>query len=79
MMKMKMKTFKLQITEEEMVALIVHHTERLRNSTYDGQKPSNDIAQRIVDLTRRLNKDTPEIEGDPRPKETLTGIGWGDS
>ena len=60
-----MKTFKLQITEEEMVALIDFHTRKL-----SSQRPSIEVAQRIVDLTRRLNKDTPEIEGDPRPKNT---------
>ena len=61
-----MKTFKLQITEDELVALIEYHTGRLSQEAMAG-RPTNDTAQRLVDLTRRLNKDMPEIEGDPRP------------
>ena len=63
-MKVKMmKTYKLQITEEELIALISYNTRKLRNQTYSAsEKPSTETAQRIVDLTRRLNKDTPEIE-----------------
>lgn len=61
-----MKTFKIQITEEELVALISHHTSQLETQAIRS-KPTNETAQRLVDLTRRLNKDTPDIEGDPRP------------
>jgi len=63
-MKVKMmKTYKLQITEEELIALIEYNTRKLRNQTYlVSEKPSTETAQRIVDLTRRLNKDTLEIE-----------------
>lgn len=61
-----MKTFKIQITEEELVALIAFHTGKLRGQA-ENMKPSKETAERLVDLTRRLNKDTPDIEGDPRP------------
>lgn len=65
-----MKTFKLQITEDELIALIFYHTNELSNQATSGNgKPSNETAQRLVDLTRRLNKETPDIESDPRPKD----------
>ena len=71
-----MKTYKLQITEEELIALIEYNTRKLRNQAYN-EKPSTEIAQRIVDLTRRLNKDTPEIEVEKEFKpEVKIPEGW---
>ncbi len=58
-----MKTFKVTLTEDEVKALIDYH--RFKG---DGQY-TIETSQRIHDLTKRLNKETPEIENDPRPKE----------
>ena len=51
-----MKTWTLKINEEEMRALITHHN----NSMFGDQ--SVERSARIHDLTKRLNKDTPDIE-----------------
>ena len=59
-----MKTFKLTVTEEELKALISHHAINM-HTNFDTE-----TSERIHTLTKRLNKDTPEIEGDPRPQET---------
>ena len=70
----KMKTFKLQITEEELIALIAYNTDKLSGMAH----PPLEIAQRIVDLTRRLNKDTPEIEVEKEFKPEIPKA-WGSS
>ena len=57
-----MKTFKLTITEAELRALIDYHL-----STHNVLNYSTETSERIHTLTKRLNKDTPEIEGDPKP------------
>jgi hypothetical protein len=71
-----MKTFKLTVTEDELRALIRHHANSL---TYTGSinaigmdysNYSTETSERIHTLTKRLNKETPEIESDPRPQET---------
>jgi len=71
-----MKTFKLTVTEDELRALIRHHASGL---TYSGSlgpsgmdysNYSTETSERIHTLTKRLNKETPEIESDPRPQET---------
>lgn len=59
-----MKTFGLRINEEELRALIDYHAAMHGKGDYDIER-----SQRIHDLTKRLNKETPEIEGDPRPQE----------
>ena len=71
-----MKTFKLTVTEDELRALIRHHANSL---TYSGSllpgggldysNYSTETSERIHTLTKRLNRDTPEIESDPRPNE----------
>ncbi len=53
-----MKTFKLTVNEDELKALIDHHKQ---STTYDTE-----TSERIHALTKRLNRDTPEIEGDAR-------------
>lgn len=53
-----MKTFKLTVTEDELKALIDFHKQ---STTYDVE-----TSERIHSLTKRLNRDTPEIENDPR-------------
>lgn len=71
-----MKTFKLTVTEDEMKALIRHHASTLMyngNAMLDGS--SNypiETSERIHTLTKRLNKETPEIENDPRPQEAAS-------
>ena len=66
-----MKTFKLTVTEEEIRALISYHALSLTHFSANGSQPSISVetSERIHTLTKRLNKDTPEIEGDPRPSE----------
>ena len=54
-----MKTFKLTVTEEELRAIIVHHAEYVKVGYHDNER-----SERIHTLTKRLNKDTPEIESE---------------
>lgn len=66
-----MKTWKLTVNEEELKALINFHL----SSAYNDS--SIERSQRIHDLTKRLNRDTPEIEGNPKPSnEPETKDGW---
>jgi hypothetical protein len=72
-----MKTFKLTVTEDELRALIRHHANTMTyagsigaNGAYDYSNYSIETSERIHTLTKRLNKETPEIESDPRPQET---------
>lgn len=51
-----MKTWTLKIDEDELRALITYHNNRM----FVDQ--SIEHSSRIHDLTKRLNKDTPEIE-----------------
>ncbi len=52
------------MTEDELRALIEHHALRM------SIKFDTETSERIHTLTKRLNKETPDIEGDPRPQET---------
>lgn len=61
-----MKTWKVALTEDEMVAVVEHHLKKM----YTDATPER--SARIHDLTKRLNKETLEIENDPRPKEEAT-------
>lgn len=73
-----MKTWKLTVTEGELTALIHHHSRLMQNAIEDGKVVSAELSQRIHDLTKRLNRETPEIEGDPRPQEqTKQAASWG--
>lgn len=72
-----MKTWSLKINEEELKALIDHHAAMHGTGDYEIERSA-----RIHDLTKRLNKETPEIETDPRPDETrqppvTQPEGWG--
>lgn len=58
-----MKTWKLTVNEEELKCLINNAAGKI----YGEPTPENSM--RLHDLVKRLNKDTPEIESDPRPKE----------
>lgn len=72
-----MKTWKLTVNEEELRALIDHHTSMHAKGDYEV-----DRSARIHDLTKRLNKETPEIEKD-EPQQVAaetqqpTTSGWG--
>lgn len=57
-----MKTFKLTVTEGELEALIFHHSRIIQNAIENEEKVSVEVSQRIHDLTKRLNKETAEIE-----------------
>lgn len=57
-----MKTFKVTLTEDELKAIIEYHAEKMVSYDITPERSA-----RIHDLTKRLNKDTPEIENDPRP------------
>ena len=62
-----MKTFKLTVTEDEMKALISHHAMNME-VRFDVE-----TSERIHNLTKRLNKDTPEIEAvDPQLEAAKT-------
>lgn len=70
-----MKTWKLTVNEDELKALIAYHS---RNHVYasdvnciDAYDISTERSQRIHDLTKRLNRETPEVESDPRLKEEM--------
>jgi hypothetical protein len=64
-----MKTFKLTVTEDELKALINHH----HNNYEDRFNP--ETSERIHTLTKRLNKETPEIEVETRPATSRGTIG----
>lgn len=79
-----MKTFGLKITEDELKALIRYHANKISYSVHSpaGLDHTNydiETSQRIHDLTKRLNKETPEIEGDIGPQEkdvSAKSTGW---
>ena len=73
-----MKTWMLRVTEDELKCLINNTAGKI----YSDPTPEN--SARLHDLVKRLNKDTPEIDGDPRPEETAKPVaetnsqqGWG--
>ena len=63
-----MKTWKLTVNEEELKALICFHSEEHSNNANHAM-PDVERSARIHDLTKRLNRKTPEVETDPRPNE----------
>lgn len=56
-----MKTFKLTVNEDELKALISHHAYKMFGDTTTADFGVNTSA-RIHDLTKRLNRDMPDIE-----------------
>lgn len=52
------RKFRLQVTEDELLALIQFHGANISNTA----KPSIDTSERLHDLVKRLNKETPDIE-----------------
>ena len=54
-----MKTFKLTVTEEELRSIIKYHAQAVELGQHDVE-----TSERIHTLTKRLNKDTPEIESE---------------
>lgn len=69
-----MKTWKLTVNEDELRALITHHL----NKMFGEQ--SVERSARIHDLTKRLNKETPEIENaeqaQPQQAAPKSTEGW---
>lgn len=61
-----MKTWKLTVNEEELKALISWHNMAMMghvtNDRYNAPDISPERSARIHDLTKRLNKETPDIE-----------------
>ncbi len=65
-----MKKYRVELTEDELRALIRHHGDKISMDSIDA-----DTSRRIHDLTKKLKNDGPEISNDPRPVETLTNNG----
>lgn len=71
---MSNKTWKVTVDEDELKALINFNTHRLY------QNYTVDTSQRIHNLTKRLNKDEPEIEIEKpaeNVKEVVVPAAWG--
>ena len=64
-----MKTFKITVSEGELVALIYYHNRIMRDYIEVGDVPLIETSERIHNLTKRLNKDTPEVEGTIDPPQ----------
>lgn len=52
------RKFRLQVTEDELIALIKHHSYNIM----DHVNPIPDMSERLHDLVKRLHKTSPEIE-----------------
>ncbi len=59
-----MKTFGLRVNEEELMALIKHHSYNIM----DHQSPLPEMSERLHNLVKRLHKDTPEVEDEKQPE-----------
>lgn len=57
------RTWTLKVNEGELRALIAH------NMSKHYETMTVESSSRIHDLTKRLAKDTPEIDNDPRPTQ----------
>mgnify|MGYP003440998536 CR=1 FL=1 len=62
-----MRTFKLTVTEDELKAIIRHHTNHM---AIDGYKV--DTSARIHDLTKRLNKRNDDADNTDVERENAT-------
>jgi hypothetical protein len=62
-----MKTWMLRVTEDELKCLINDTAGKI----YSDPTPEN--SARLHDLVKLFNKDTPEIDGDPRPEDKSLG------
>lgn len=69
------KTYGLKCSEEEVRALIQHHSANLCDQAGSVSMPNPETSQRIHDLTKRLNKsddtDTETKQSEPQPN-----TGW---
>lgn len=63
---MSERKFRLQVTEEELKNLILYHACKIMNSE---KEITVKRSERMHDLTKRLHKTGPEIEGNPVPIE----------
>lgn len=75
-----MKTFTFKATEGELLALIHHHSRIIQNHVEDGSQPTPEMSERLHFLTKKLHKDTPDVEEVKQP-ETATEntkplLGW---
>lgn len=59
------RKFRLQVTEDELKALISHHANSITSGLFGAI--TTDISARIHDLTKRLHSDAPEISNDKEP------------
>jgi hypothetical protein len=64
---MEMKTWTVKLYEDELKALIQHHTIKIA----EHDNPTTDMSERLHNLVKRLHKETPDISDDPRPEETV--------
>lgn len=64
------RKFRLQVTEGELSALIHHHSMIIQNLIEAEKQVTSEMSERLHDLVKRLNRTTPEIEGDQRPATT---------
>jgi hypothetical protein len=66
-----MKTYKIALTEEEVKAVIMYHSEHMSQGHIDAER-----SRRIHDLTKRLKDDGPEIEKVDIETSTEQKAGW---
>lgn len=65
------RKFRLQVTEEELIALIAHHSMKLASVSgtalwKSGDSPQTEVSERLHDLVKRLNKTGPEAENETK-------------
>lgn len=58
-----MKTFTFKATEEELMALIRHHSFNIHND----DNPNPEMSERLHFLMKKLHKDTPDVEETKEP------------
>jgi len=63
------KSFTVKLTEEELQAVIHMHALKMATAIDTGMSVNPETSARLHDLTKRLTRETPEIENDPRPKD----------
>lgn len=64
-----MKTFTFKATEDELIALIHHHANKIVTKSVaalwtNGEHPSTELSERLHFLTKKLHKDTPDVDAD---------------
>lgn len=68
-----MKTFTFKATEDELLALIKHHSLNMVHNS-----PTPEMSERLHFLTKKLHKDTPDVEEVKQPEtfkqEPVSGL-----